>query len=85
MFENFSCVKVWSADREKRIVIVTEDYKSLRNSGIVSNNLKQILIKRGVKDGRGTFKLRCRKPLAKKINRQTIIVNKTQHRKRKTK
>lgn len=47
--------------------MVTEDYKSLRNSGIALINLKHILIKRGMKDARGIFKTRM-----SKLNGQTL-------------
>ncbi|CAG2237760.1 unnamed protein product [Mytilus edulis] len=44
LLKSLFCVKVWSADREKRIVIVTEDYKSLRNSVSLEFNINGRLV-----------------------------------------
>ncbi|VDI33107.1 Hypothetical predicted protein [Mytilus galloprovincialis] len=44
LLKSLFCVKVWSADREKRIVMVTEDYKSLRNSVCLEFNINGRLV-----------------------------------------
>ncbi|CAC5360492.1 unnamed protein product [Mytilus coruscus] len=44
LLKSLFCVKVWSADREKRKVIVTEDYKSLRNSVCLEFNINGRLV-----------------------------------------
>ncbi|XP_071138338.1 uncharacterized protein [Mytilus edulis] len=44
LLKSLFCVKVWSADREKRIVMVTEGYKSLRNSVSLEFNINGRLV-----------------------------------------
>ncbi|XP_076080666.1 uncharacterized protein LOC143051654 [Mytilus galloprovincialis] len=44
LLKSLFCVKVWSADREKRIVMVTESYKSLRNSVSLEFNINGRLV-----------------------------------------